>query len=372
MAQIHLTESQIRKLYSQYTNQEDYSIIVNSIDELKNLNLKEGKKYVVKTDVLLSNRFKKGLIKVNITAKEAKDFIKDNFGRISETFVIQPFLKIEKEYYVSFETFHDYDLVRFSENGGVEIENNWGSVKEERIDILNEKLPAGLPFYDQLNSVYQFFRDKGFAFLEINPFFIENDLLVPVDFKGRIDSTFSDNYKFEKDKSLSESENTIKKLDASTGASLKFTLLNPDGKVWPMIAGGGASIVYFDLISERFGIDSLGFYGEYSGNPTAELTFVYADEIIKNTLKSKSKNKILVIAGGNANFTDIDKTFQGIIQALDRNIKEIKKQDLQIIVRRAGPNDTIGLKKMKDFLNKNEIKNKVFGIETEMYEIFDK
>lgn len=28
------------------------------------------------------------------------------------------------------------------------------------------------------------------------------------------------------------------------GASLKFTVLNPKGRVWLMVAGGGASVIY--------------------------------------------------------------------------------------------------------------------------------
>lgn len=42
----------------------------------------------------------------------------------------------------------------------------------------------------------------------------------------------------------------IKKLDGSTGASLKLTILNHHGRVWTMVAGGGASVVYADTISD--------------------------------------------------------------------------------------------------------------------------
>ncbi|MEQ2178336.1 hypothetical protein GOODEAATRI_012947 [Goodea atripinnis] len=36
----------------------------------------------------------------------------------------------------------------------------------------------------------------------------------------------------------------IADLDAKSGASLKLTLLNPQGRIWTMVAGGGASVVY--------------------------------------------------------------------------------------------------------------------------------
>lgn len=43
---------------------------------------------------------------------------------------------------------------------------------------------------------------------------------------------------------LTKEEAYIAKLDGSTGASLKLTVLNPEGRVWTMVAGGGASVVY--------------------------------------------------------------------------------------------------------------------------------
>lgn len=36
----------------------------------------------------------------------------------------------------------------------------------------------------------------------------------------------------------------IADLDAKSGASLKLTILNPKGRIWTMVAGGGASVVY--------------------------------------------------------------------------------------------------------------------------------
>jgi ATP citrate (pro-S)-lyase len=33
-----------------------------------------------------------------------------------------------------------------------------------------------------------------------------------------------------------------------TSASLKFTVLNPMGRIWTMVAGGGASVIYADTV----------------------------------------------------------------------------------------------------------------------------
>ncbi|KAM1066171.1 hypothetical protein ACFX14_021539 [Malus domestica] len=35
----------------------------------------------------------------------------------------------------------------------------------------------------------------------------------------------------------------------NTSASLKFTVLNPKGRIWTMVAGGGASVIYADTVS---------------------------------------------------------------------------------------------------------------------------
>lgn len=34
-----------------------------------------------------------------------------------------------------------------------------------------------------------------------------------------------------------------------TSSSLKFTVLNPKGRIWTMVAGGGASVIYADTVS---------------------------------------------------------------------------------------------------------------------------
>lgn len=47
-------------------------------------------------------------------------------------------------------------------------------------------------------------------------------------------------------------------LDEATGASLKFTVLNPHGHVWLMVAGGGASVIYTDTIGDLGYAEELG------------------------------------------------------------------------------------------------------------------
>lgn len=78
---------------------------------------------------------------------------------------------------------------------------------------------------------------------------------------------------------MTKEEAYIQKLDASTGASLKLTVLNPEGRVWTMVAGGGASVVYSDAIAAHGFAHELANYGEYSGAPTEGQTYEYAKTI---------------------------------------------------------------------------------------------
>ena len=74
-------------------------------------------------------------------------------------------------------------------------------------------------------------------------------------------------------RSLSKEELFIKDIDSKTGASLKLTILNPEGRVWTMVAGGGASVIYADTICDLGFAGEMANYGEYSGDPNTEETY---------------------------------------------------------------------------------------------------
>ena len=44
------------------------------------------------------------------------------------------------------------------------------------------------------------------------------------------------------------SRDYIKELDRKSGAYMKLSVLNPAGRVWTMVAGGGASVIYADTV----------------------------------------------------------------------------------------------------------------------------
>jgi succinyl-CoA synthetase beta subunit len=145
-------------------------------------------------------------------------------------------------------------------------------------------------------------------------------------------------------------EEQVEAIAASSPASFSLRVLNPQGSVFLLLSGGGASVVLADELSHAGLAAELANYGEYSGNPSDEETYGYTMALLDLMKASEAANKILIIAGGVANFTDIAKTFSGIIKALRKEADYLKTQKVAVYVRRGGPNQAAGLLKMDSFL----------------------
>jgi ATP-citrate lyase beta-subunit len=115
-----------------------------------------------------------------------------------------------------------------------------------------------------------------------------------------------------------------------------------------MVAGGGASVIYADTVVDLGFGEELANYGEYSGNPTTDETYEYAKTLLDlMTREEADGGKVLIIGGGIANFTDVAKTFDGIIMALETYAEKLKEHGVKIFVRRGGPNYEAGLAKIR-------------------------
>lgn len=165
-------------------------------------------------------------------------------------------------------------------------------------------------------------------------------------------------------------ERLVHDLDARTGASLKFTLLNRQGRVWTLIAGGGASVVYTDTICEYGFAKELANYGEYSGDPPEEFVYEYA-KIILGVMTSSPEphGKVLLIGGGVANFTDVASTFKGLVRALKEFGSALKACGTSVWVHRGGPNYAEGLAKMKNACEEMGLPARVYGPEAHLTSI---
>ena len=366
-------------------------------------------KVVVKPDQLFGKRGKANLLLLDANCDEMKDFCYNNLDKVYEIgnvrgalkrLLVEPFIPHEKEYYVSITTEREGDVIHFSFEGGIYVEENWDKVIHVPIpigtDIKSFDLESRLPdlgdskgvLMSFIKGLYQVFVDQDFTFLEINPFAIAQDnKVVPLDVKARLDDTAmflhadtwgDPNKPIEFPTAfgqvMSEKEVYIRELDEKTGASLKLKVLNPVGRVWTMVAGGGASVIYTDTIVDLGYGEELGNYGEYSGNPSREYTEIYAQtiiDLITETPDVAGRSKYLIIGGGIANFTDVKATFTGIVSAIKNSVEKLKKAKVKIYVRRGGPNEKQGLELMKHVGEETGIPIKVYDRYTHMTRVVD-
>jgi len=339
-------------------------------------------------------------------------------------FLVEPFVPHpqDTEYYININSVREGDWILFTHEGGVDV----GDVDEKAEKILipvdlseypsNEeiaatllkKVPKGVHnvLVDFISRLYAVYVDCQFTYLEINPLVVipnadatsaevhfldlaakldqtaefecgskwaiarsATALGIPVvaskDSKVQIDAGPPMEFPAPFGREMSKEEAYIADMDAKTGASLKLTILNPVGRVWTLVAGGGASVVYADAIASAGFASELANYGEYSGAPTETQTFHYARTVFDLMLRAPQhpEGKVLFIGGGIANFTNVASTFKGVIRALREVAPLLNEHKVQIWVRRAGPNYQEGLKNIKAVGQELELNMKVFGPE---------
>lgn len=361
-------------------------------------------KLVVKPDQLLKRRGKNKLLLLNADWKDAEKWIKErmckpitvgNVTGILDHFIVEPFIphKENDEYYLAIVSKRDGDEILFHHEGGINVGDIDTKAMRMMIEIgeyptaaeIEKKLLGKVPKERKtliagfIEGMFKFYADLNYAYLEINPFVVSGDKIFPLDLAAKLDDTAE----FESGKKwgdiefpspfgrmLTKDEAYIKELDSKTGASLKLTVLNPEGRIWTMVAGGGASVIYADTITDLGFMNEMANYGEYSGDPNEEFTYLYARTVLDlMTRKKNPKGKFLLIGGGIANFTDVANTFKGIVRALREYKQKLKDNKVKIYVRRGGPNYKEGLKIMKDLGNELGVPIEVYGPETHMTKI---
>jgi len=358
-------------------------------------------KLVAKPDQLIKRRGKAGLIKLNATWDEASAWIEERRNKevqvevvkgVLDHFLIEPFYPHEQsdEFYVCIHSLRPGDEILFYHEGGVDVGDVDAKAARMTVKVgetltaesfkpLIAKVPAAKQdvLAEFLLVLYTFFTRLNYSYLEINPIVVTNDRrVVPLDLAAKIDETA----RFECGalwgrvefpppfgRPLLPAEHFIAELDGKTGASVKLTILNEKGRVWTMVAGGGASVIYADTLVDLGQGTELANYGEYSGAPDENLTFDYARTILELMTKERHpQGKILLIGGGIANFTNIASTFKGIIRALTKFADTLREHNVRIFVRRAGPNFQEGLEMMRNAGSALSLPIEVFGPETHM------
>jgi ATP citrate (pro-S)-lyase len=331
---------------------------------------------VVKPDQLIKRRGKAGLVGINLTWYDVRQWIANKMGQsiqieqvtgILDHFIVEPFVPHtnQDEYYVCISSNRNGEEILFYHEGGVDVGDVDEKATKLQIDIddtniSSERIRSIITGINDISRIellssfistlFQCYRKLNFTYLEINPLVMTSSgTLIPLDLAAKIDETASflnitdwGHLDFPPPFGRMEypEEAYVRELDSKTGASLKLTILNPMGQIWTMVAGGGASVVYADTISDfGYGME-LANYGEYSGAPSTEHTFEYAKTLIglmtrspitTNTTKM-IENKIFLIGGGIANFTDVAATFTGLINAIKAYQEDLKTHRVKIWV----------------------------------------
>lgn len=364
------------------------------------------KRLVVKPDCLFGKRGKHDLVGLNLDANSAQEFIAARMGKVIDMdgtvgridcFIIEPFVPHDAEYYLSIQSDRLGYKISFSEAGGMEIEENWDKVK-------NVTLPTGAPagkdalapllstlpleMRDDMEkfiaAVYEVYLDLDFSLIEMNPFTLDpaTGRPFPLDMRGELDDTASFRsakkwgdieFPLPFGRTMTAQEAQVHELDEATGASLKLSILNPKGRVWTMVAGGGASVIYADTVGDLGFASELGNYAEYSGGPSTQETYLYARTLLDcATANPDGRGRALIVGGGIANFTDVAATFKGIIQAIRERADQLKAAKMRLYVRRGGPNYKAGLAMMRALGQELGIPIEVYGPEASMTGICEK
>ncbi len=346
----------------------NYVVIMdpNRLSQLGEANkwLRESK-LVVKAHEAIGGRYKLGLVKVGLNLEEATKAAAEMIGTRVGTaevrqVIVAEMLEHDAEFYVSIIGNRDGSELLLSNRGGVDIEDNWNTVRRLFIPI------DSTPSFDELTALAV---DAGFEngeiaervgkicsrlilcfdnedaqSIEINPLVIRKsdlrfaalDAVMNVDWDARFRHADWD-FKpvSEIGRPFTEAEQQIMDIDSRIKGSVKFVEV-PGGEIALLTAGGGASVFYADAVVANGG--TIANYAEYSGDPAD-----WAVEALTETICRLPNIRHIIVGGAIANFTDVKATFSGIINGFRESKSKGYLENVKIWVRRGGPNEAQGL-----------------------------
>ncbi len=322
-----LFEYQAKETFKRYGITVPDSVVITSIDELKEACDKTGFPLVLKSQVLLGGRGKAGLIPFVRNMKEAEEKCAELFASEYNinTILVEEAVDIKKEIYLSVtvDPLSASHMVIACADGGVEIETLAAKAPEkiirEYVDP-NQGLMAyqvrDLAFYlglegssikkfsNLLINLYKAFVENDAELVEINPLFITgNDDVVAGDGKLSIDdnSTFRQNT-YKKTRDYYDS-------DAEYESALEgIPYIQFDGEISLMCAGAGLTTTVYDLVNYEGG--TVANYLEFGG-PNYKKAYKAMELCLKNDSKV-----ILMVTFGTIARADV--MAKGIVDAINR------------------------------------------------------
>lgn len=422
---MNLYEFEGKQLFNRYDIPTPVGVVVRPGDTVPNLFEEHGlADVVVKAQVLSGKRGKNNAIRFCNTQADVEAAVVDLSamevrGQYVAAVRIEEKLDIAEEHYLSvtYDTNRKQPIVVYSTEGGVDIED----VPEEKIikvhvDVRNPVIlsEAKNPLTDErdpsttfhfaqddeelqrvIQNLWTCFLKEDARVVEINPLvktvsgaYIAADAKVALDDDAAYRHS-SDAIERAKEKGTAppsnweefeartmmgreptERELAVQHIDAgekwyqgTAGKYVEMPARNAshndaggDGDIAILFSGGGASIANMDALLS-VGLQPAN-YTEYSGNPPREKVYELAKIVL-----SKPGLRGLWIAGGVANFTNVEATFHGIVDALDE-----VKPTYPIVVRRAGPFEKEGMELMRACAERNGLNMRLFGKEVSMDE----
>lgn len=347
-------------------------VVVTSVEqftELAKVNdwIQTGK-LVAKAHEALGSRFKLGLVKVNLDRAGAEAAVKEMLGKqvgsitVSQV-IVSEMIPHKDEYYGSVKSTRNGCEILLANCGGIEVESNWDRVKKLAVEVGEKPAAADLdklakdagftgPVAKKMaefaNKLFTCFDNEDAQYLEVNPVVVrEGDgELIALDAVTLLDGDAKFrhpdwNFQFaaEFGRAYTKDEVDVMAVDSKIKGSVKFIQI-PGGNIAMLPAGGGASVYYSDAVVARGG--KLANYAEYSGDPPD-----WAVEVLTEKVASLPDIKHIIVGGAIANFTDVKKTFGGIIAGFRKVKGEGKLKGVKIWVRRGGPNEKEGLELMR-------------------------
>lgn len=370
-------------------------LVVTSLEQLDHLASANAwiheKHLVAKAHEAIGSRFKLGLVKVDLDLKGARKAVKEILGQKVGTMTISQVIISEMvphdvEYYLAVKSTRKGVDILMANFGGIEVESRWSEIKRISVEIGEsptvealEKLAGNAGFKGDLagkmaqfaRKLYECYDQEDGQYLEINPLSVITDgELIALDMVTMldVDSRFRHpdwNFTFASEfgRPYTENEREIMEIDSRIKGSVKFIEI-PGGNIALLPAGGGASVYYADAVVAHGG--KIANYAEYSGDPPD-----WAVEALTERICALPNVRHIIVGGAIANFTNVKKTFAGIIAGF-RNSRAKGKlnEDVHIWVRRGGPYEKEGLEAMRT-LAQNGFKIHVYDRYTPLTDIVD-